>query len=58
MDSCSLIRGQLAFGQVEKQPERLIHRFGILEGLGNVGVKEHDVGTTSLALMRRMRSSR
>lgn len=38
------IRWHLAFGQIEKKPQRLVHRLGILERLCNIGVEEHDVG--------------
>ena len=42
--SCRPVRWQLAFCEIKKKPQRAVHGLGILEGLGNVGVKKHNVG--------------
>ena len=49
--SCRPIRWQLALGEVEKEPERAVHRLGILENLGKIGVEKDNVGAGLVLLM-------
>ena len=49
--SCRPVRWQFALGKVEKEPERAVHRLGILEDFGNVGIEKHNVGAGLVVLV-------
>src|SRR5258708_39383366 len=39
------IRRHLVLGEIEQQPEGAVHRLGVFEDLGNVGVEKHNIGS-------------
>jgi hypothetical protein len=45
------VRWQLGPSQVHKQPERAVHRLGIPENLGNIGIEKYNVGAGVVLLV-------